>query len=100
MRKPDYDKLPNPDTAETLRMYIEEGYSPGGFMTAVLSNDLFQAVAVADPYHLSMIPNLVVWIYNEAPRECWGSKAKVEAWSDKFWGDHDDKLHAEIEKRA
>lgn len=33
---------------ESLRLYIEHRIQPGGFLTSVLSNDLFDAVARAD----------------------------------------------------
>lgn len=81
----DYDKLPTPDLRGSLEMYIEHGYMPGGFLIAVLENKLFEAVNRADDYNLSLIPNIVIWIYNEAPTECYGSPEKVDAWHEKFW---------------
>lgn len=85
MSKPDYDKLPTPDLRGSLEAYIEHGYMPGHFLTAVLSNDLFDAVGRADSYNLSLIPNIVIWIWNEAPSACHGSREKVRTWHEKFW---------------
>lgn len=84
---PDYDKLRDIDVevAESLRMYIEEGYSSGGFLEAVLSNDLFDVVAHADAVRSLEIPDIVRWIFNEAPQECWGSRDKVRDWKHTFW---------------
>lgn len=78
----DYSTLPNPDLIGGMQLYIEEGILPGHFLSAVLRNDLFEAVGRADSYNLSLIPNIVKWIWNEAPSQCWGSPEKVRAWID------------------
>lgn len=78
-----YDKLPNPDLVDGLRRYIEEGIIPGHFLTACLENDLSDAIGRADAYNLSLLPNIVRWLYNEAPGDCWGSPVRVLAWHEK-----------------
>ena len=79
MTEPDYNKL-LPEFRDSLRMYIEGGYPPGGFLTAVLQNDLSNAIGRADKVSLLWLPSIVRWIYNEAPSACWGSPEKVSAW--------------------
>ncbi len=66
-----------------LRRWIEDGITPGGFLCAVLENDLKEAVARADAINLQNLPNYIRYLYNYAPRGCWGSPENVEAWKDK-----------------
>jgi len=75
----DYDQIPA-SAIESLRLYIDRGYSPGHFLTAVLSNDLTEAVRRADDTNLPLIPTYVAWLYGAAPYACWGSPARVTAW--------------------
>ena len=51
----------------------------GSYTTALLSNQL-SAVCLADKESLAGIKDLVMFIYNEIPAECWGSPEKVRAW--------------------
>ena len=51
----------------------------GGFTTALLSNDL-SAVLRADKDSLAGIKDLVMFVHNEVPAQCWGSPEKVSAW--------------------
>lgn len=61
--------------------YIGDRRPVGGFLTAVLSNDLKEAVArAADPATQASLPRIVFFLYNHAPGPCWGSAADVEAW--------------------
>ena len=69
-----------PAIQEALRGYIEEHRPVGGFLTAVLENDLAQAFGRADPENLATLYEIVQWVYMEAPAECWGSPANVRAW--------------------
>jgi len=63
-----------------LRRYIQERIPPGGFLTAVLANDLQAAVGQADSDNLPNIPAFAAYIYNEAPGNCHGSYGLVKAW--------------------
>ena len=65
---------------EALRNYVERGHRPGGFLCAVLRNDLVDAVCRADPDNFGGLKQIVLWIYNDAPAKCWGTGLKVEAW--------------------
>ena len=63
-----------------MRRYIEDGIEPGGFLTAVICNDLVGAFGMADDINLA---NMKVWasfLYNEAPSGCWGSRRKMDGW--------------------
>ena len=75
-----YDRLPE-GLRGSMQRYIEDGIQPGHFLTAVLENDLFAAVSRADGTNSKLLPEIVRWIYNEAPMSCWGSEAKVIAWA-------------------
>ena len=63
-----------------MQRYLENGISPGHFLTAVLENNLFSAVMRADSTNLSLLPDIVKWIHWEIPMECNGSRAVVDAW--------------------
>lgn len=65
---------------EGLIAYIVEGRVPGSFLAAVLSNDLKNAVAFADDENRCALPQIIRWLYNEAPNPCWGSPEKFGAW--------------------
>ena len=64
----------------SLWRWIERGTDPGGFLTAVLCNDLSGAVGKADDRNVELIPNFVRLLYNFAPADCWGSEQNVDNW--------------------
>ena len=68
------------DIMESLRRYIDQHIPTGGFLEAVLSNDLKEAVGRADEDNMRVLPELVGFLYNEAPGTCWGSPERVRAW--------------------
>jgi hypothetical protein len=63
-----------------LLRYIEHGVYPGDFLTAVLENDLKEAVGRADDANLQCLPAYVGYLYNEAPGLCWGTPERVRNW--------------------
>lgn len=75
----DYTKLPKRLRSGAKR-YIEQGIKPGGFLTAVIQNNLKEAVGKADDEMIRVIPSIVGWFYNEAPYDCWGSKNDMRKW--------------------
>lgn len=79
-----YDRLPE-KFHESFRMYIEEGYMPGGFLTAILEGNLFETVGAADSFNEELITVIVRWVYNEAPSLCWGNPEKVRAWHERYF---------------
>ena len=67
-----------------LFRYLDKGIPPGGFLTAVICNDLLSAVSHADEWNLELIPQYVKYLYNEAPGNCWGSTEAMQTWMEKF----------------
>lgn len=63
-----------------LRRYIEHGVPPGSFLTALLSNDLRGTFECADDENRKCVENYVRFLYNYGPSECWGSRARFDAW--------------------
>ena len=65
---------------ESLVAYIEDRRPVGHFLTAILQNDLKEAVARADDHNLANLPAYIGYLYNSAPSPCWGSPQKVAKW--------------------
>ena len=74
-----YDMLPE-HTREGMRAYIETGRPVGSFLVAILSNDFVEAVGRADSINQTLLFDYAMFLRNEAPANCWGSRAKVDAW--------------------
>ena len=74
-----YSRLPEPLQCGA-RLWIEKGILPGGFLTAVLCNDLRETAMLADYKNARRIPEIVGFWYNEAPVTCWGTRGKIAAW--------------------
>ena len=75
----DYSVLP-PHIQAGFRSYIEDHHLPGDFITACLENSLTRAMGRADEINTGRISDIVSFLYNEAPGDCWGSAEKVFAW--------------------
>tara|TARA_R110000744_G_scaffold114766_1_gene214698 strand:+ start:109 stop:369 length:261 start_codon:yes stop_codon:yes gene_type:complete len=65
---------------DSINRYVEDGLEPGGFVKAVLSNDLVDALNKADTASLSGLKDILKYCIWKIPPECWGSRAKVDAW--------------------
>ncbi len=65
---------------EGLRRYIDKKIAPGHFLTAVISNDLKNAVSQADDENMKNLPAFVAYLHNEAPSACWGSEERMDEW--------------------
>lgn len=63
-----------------LMRYVMLGGVPGGFMTAVLSNDLMESFARADGLCRNAMFELVSFLHEDVPGSCHGSPEKVWAW--------------------
>lgn len=77
--KADYTLLPE-RVLNNLLAYVKGEEAPGGFLYAVLSNDLFQAIGRADTEMKPLIPLLVHYIHWEVPGSCHGSHEHVKRW--------------------
>ena len=75
----DYSGLP-PHCQEGLRAYIEQRRQTGGFLYAVLSNDLEYAFQKADDINTHRIQDYLAFLHKQAPTACYGSREKVEKW--------------------
>ena len=67
---------------ESIDLYVSEGVPPGVFLTAVLSNDLMEALGRADRENRETLYDICGYIYNEIPSACHGSPEKVKGWLD------------------
>jgi len=65
---------------EGAKAYVEHGRMPGGFMHAVLTNDLVGAVGHADATNAEALQEWVRWMYNDIPAPAWGSEEAVLEW--------------------
>jgi hypothetical protein len=73
------------DTREALIRWASRGIEPGGFLMAVLTNDLKEAMGRADAYNRASLFSIVSFCYNELPSPCWGSPDKVKVWANQFY---------------
>lgn len=76
-----------------LRRYIDHGIQPGHFLQAVLCNDLREAISRADHVVAPQLGNIVKYLYNYAPGDCWGSPEAYGNWLRK----HRERLEADAE---
>jgi hypothetical protein len=65
---------------ESIDAYVFAGRPTGGFLEAVIDNNLREAIARADERRLHMIPAIVAYFYNECDMRCWGSAGKYKEW--------------------
>lgn len=60
--------------------YVDHGHPIGGFLHAVLCNDLFEASMRADEESLACLADICRYVFNFTPSPCWGSAQKVDEW--------------------
>lgn len=70
---PDSSKI-EPPFKQSIDLYVKEKIPVGGFLRAVLENDLAGALGRADFKAMDNIRHIVCYIWNETPATCWGSK--------------------------
>ena len=63
-----------------ITQYVLDHRRPGGFLTALLKNDLFTAVPLADSANRKALPDWVILLYNYCPADCYGNPDVVEHW--------------------
>jgi len=64
-----------------MQRYLEDGMLPGGFLQAVLKNDLAESFARADLESQAALFDIVGWLNTECPSTAWGNEEKVKAWA-------------------
>ena len=65
---------------QALDKYAAEGRPIGGFLAAVLSNDLMNAIGRADEENRRDLFEICAYVYNDLPAPCHGSREKVREW--------------------
>ena len=77
--EPDWSLIPA-HMHEGIRGYVETGRPVGGFLTAVLTNDLREAAERADEENQRALYEWIRFLYCYAPAGCWGSPELVAEW--------------------
>ena len=67
---------------EGINRYVLFHQPVGHFLTAVLTNNLRNALARADDGNQIVLHDIVGYCYNEIPGMCQGSPAKYKAWTE------------------
>lgn len=78
----DYSLLPE-HIQGGMKRYIERGIIPGDFLQAVIKNNLKESFFCADDVNAKRMRDIILFMHNEAPSQCWGDKAKLQAWARK-----------------
>ena len=65
---------------ESLNRYVIKRVPPGGFLRAVLENNLMEAFGRADFQNKAELSAICNYVYNELPMNCWGSRERVNKW--------------------
>jgi hypothetical protein len=65
---------------DSLARYIEHGIEPGGFLEAVLANDLMESFGRADMENRESLFDICSYIYNELPSNSHGSYDIFNQW--------------------
>lgn len=73
------DRIPR-DTLAQLDAYVDSRVPPGGFVYAVLSNDLYRAALKADDRNRAALADIAQHVESQLPMACRGSREAVEAW--------------------
>ena len=68
------------NTLAGLKRYAKDRIHPGGFLIAVLENNLRKSFGQADKANREALFEIVCHCYNELPSICWGSPEKVKNW--------------------
>lgn len=77
------DRIPL-DLVNALDAYAHEGRELGGFLQAVVENDLGRAITVADQVSRRCINGVLFYVWSYVPGEACGSPAAYRRWIDKY----------------
>lgn len=75
----EYAVIP-PHIQDALMGYVLERRPVGGFLQAVITNNLRDTYGRADGENRPLIPLYVQWFCNVPPECCWGSINNMQAW--------------------
>lgn len=73
-----------PDIRASLESYAYAGRPLGDFLTAVVENNLFEALSRADSYNRATIFQIMEYIATRLPISCWGSPERVREHLESF----------------
>lgn len=79
MSEPNYSLLP-PHLQTGMRLWVERGIKPGGFLRACLTNDLIQAAQRADGLSRPLLPDIARWMVHNLPDGSFGRAQVLEQW--------------------
>jgi hypothetical protein len=74
-----YDVIPS-HMMQAMHHYVATGEVSSDFLRAVIDNNLKEAVMYADSSNVRILHIYVMWFYNRAPMNCWGSPDKRNTW--------------------
>lgn len=63
-----------------IRRYVDKREPVGGFLEAIITNDLQDACGRADSVNQHLIFEYVDWFYNYEPHNCHGSMETYKRW--------------------
>jgi hypothetical protein len=63
-----------------LARFFNNGLRPGGFLCAVLANDLKDAIVRAKGTSFEALPSLIELLNMHAPAPAWGSQEAFDSW--------------------
>ena len=69
-----------PEIKASLDRYGKDHVPTGGFLGAVLANDLTEAFLRAEPENLHDLHEIVLYVHWEIPGNCHGSYEIVKEW--------------------
>jgi hypothetical protein len=67
-------------TDEAIENYLMYGFEPGGFLMAVLTNNLFLAASRADHWNKERLSEISLQIYHNMPPLSFGNSEIVKDW--------------------
>lgn len=78
-KHPEFSRIPEHVLAGVYS-FVEHRTEPGHFLSAVLCDNLFEAVGRADKESGAALRELVCFIHCEVPTMCYGNTIKVRGW--------------------
>lgn len=75
----EYSRIPE-QILRSIYGYVEYRQATGHFLNAVLTNNLYDAIARADKESLAALREIVTFVHMEVRSDCYGSKEKVQDW--------------------
>lgn len=68
------------DCRDAIFNYLVYGYEPGGFLTAVLCNDLYRAATVCDFENAKRLTEVARFVIQALPGACYGNREIMAEW--------------------